>query len=49
MTVEFDTEPKGEFDNWQYQRHVMEELAANAGLMNVAYRARIAPRRRDTA
>jgi hypothetical protein len=39
MTVEFDTEPKVEFDNWQYQRHVVEELAANAGLMNVAYRA----------
>jgi hypothetical protein len=39
MTVEFDTEPKVEFDNWPYQRHVVEELAANAGLMNVAYRA----------
>ncbi|KAJ7901040.1 hypothetical protein B0H14DRAFT_3852248 [Mycena olivaceomarginata] len=39
MTVEFDTEPKVEFDDWQHQRHVVEELAANAGLMNVAYRA----------
>jgi hypothetical protein len=37
MTVEFDTHPRVEFDNWQFERHVVEELAAEAGLIGVEY------------
>ncbi|KAJ7900934.1 S-adenosyl-L-methionine-dependent methyltransferase [Mycena olivaceomarginata] len=37
MTVEFDTHPRVEFDNWHFERHVVEELAAEAGLIDVEY------------
>ncbi|KAJ7354012.1 hypothetical protein DFH08DRAFT_803920 [Mycena albidolilacea] len=37
MTVEFDTDPRVEFDNWQFERHVVEELGADAGLIGVEY------------
>ncbi|KAF8218063.1 S-adenosyl-L-methionine-dependent methyltransferase [Mycena galopus ATCC 62051] len=37
MTIEFNTNPRVEFENRQFERHVVEELAADAGLVDVEY------------
>ncbi|KAF8218058.1 S-adenosyl-L-methionine-dependent methyltransferase, partial [Mycena galopus ATCC 62051] len=37
MTIEFDTKPRVEFENRQFERHVVEELATDAGLVCVEY------------
>ncbi|KAF8218065.1 S-adenosyl-L-methionine-dependent methyltransferase [Mycena galopus ATCC 62051] len=37
MTIEFNTKPRVEFENRQFERQVVEELAAEAGLVCVEY------------
>jgi len=37
MTIEFYTKARVEFDDWQFERHVVEKLAADAGLVGVEY------------